>query len=174
MAAFAQWDGFYVIIGSAAGALIGLQFVVMTLIAARPPSTPEVGHAFSTPTVTHFVSVLLISALAHVPWPNIIVAACIFGVLGICGTGYMLVVMRRMRRQTAYRPDLEDWAFHAGLPLIAYVALAVAGYVCLSSAAGAMFGMGAAVLVLLFCGIHNAWDATAFQVFVRNRPRHDA
>jgi hypothetical protein len=33
---FAEWDSFYVIVGSAAGALIGLQFVVLTLIAERP------------------------------------------------------------------------------------------------------------------------------------------
>ena len=31
----AEWDSFYVILGSAAGALIGLQFVAMTLIAQR-------------------------------------------------------------------------------------------------------------------------------------------
>ncbi len=32
-----HWESFYVIVGSAVGALIGLQFVVMTLIAERPP-----------------------------------------------------------------------------------------------------------------------------------------
>jgi hypothetical protein len=37
MSEFTEWDSFYVIVGSAAGALIGLQFVVMTLIAERPP-----------------------------------------------------------------------------------------------------------------------------------------
>ncbi len=36
MTELAQWDGFYVIVGSAAGALIGLQFVVLTLIADSP------------------------------------------------------------------------------------------------------------------------------------------
>ena len=36
MAELGAWDSFYVIVGSAAGALIGLQFVVMTLVAARP------------------------------------------------------------------------------------------------------------------------------------------
>jgi len=30
------WQNFYVIVGSSAGALIGLQFVVMTLIANMP------------------------------------------------------------------------------------------------------------------------------------------
>jgi len=36
MSEFGKWDSFYVIAGSAAGALIGLQFVVMALIAVRP------------------------------------------------------------------------------------------------------------------------------------------
>ena len=30
------WENFYVIVGSSAGALIGLQFVVIMLIAAKP------------------------------------------------------------------------------------------------------------------------------------------
>jgi VIT1/CCC1 family predicted Fe2+/Mn2+ transporter len=30
----------------------------------------------------------------------------------------------------------------------------------------ALFGMGAAVLLLLFVGIHNAWDAVAYHVLV--------
>src|SRR5262249_15027400 len=44
-----EWDSFYVIVGSAAGALIGLQFVVITLIAERPPlRAAEAGPAFAT------------------------------------------------------------------------------------------------------------------------------
>jgi hypothetical protein len=50
MPELAAWDSFYVIVGSAAGALIGLQFVVMTLIAERPSiRTAEAGAAFATP-----------------------------------------------------------------------------------------------------------------------------
>ena len=36
MTPFAGWENFYVIVGSSAGALIGLQFVVITLIADMP------------------------------------------------------------------------------------------------------------------------------------------
>jgi hypothetical protein len=32
-----EWESVYLIVWAAAGALIGLQFVVMTLIAERPP-----------------------------------------------------------------------------------------------------------------------------------------
>ena len=44
MPLFSQWDSFYLIVGGAAGALIGLQFVVLTLIAnsAERPQ-PEAG-----------------------------------------------------------------------------------------------------------------------------------
>ena len=49
MPEFNEWDSFYVIVGGAAGALIGLQFVVMTLIAERPPlRAAEAGGAFGT------------------------------------------------------------------------------------------------------------------------------
>jgi hypothetical protein len=51
------WENFYVIVGSSAGALIGLQFVVITLIAAKPISRvdAQAGSAFATPSVVHFV-----------------------------------------------------------------------------------------------------------------------
>jgi hypothetical protein len=56
MSELAHWDSFYVIVGSAAGALIGLQFVVLTLIAERPAvRAPEAGATFSTPTIVHSV-----------------------------------------------------------------------------------------------------------------------
>ena len=56
MPQFAGWENFYVIVGSSAGALIGLQFVVITLIADRTNSKvdPQAGSAFATPSVIHF------------------------------------------------------------------------------------------------------------------------
>jgi hypothetical protein len=58
------WENFYVIVGSSAGALIGLQFVVITLIADMPiaRSDAQAGGAFATPSVVHFGVVLLLSA----------------------------------------------------------------------------------------------------------------
>ena len=66
-----KWNSFYVIVGPAAGALIGLQFVVLTLIAGTPPlRAPEAGAAFATPTIVYFSTDLLVSALQRVPWPR--------------------------------------------------------------------------------------------------------
>src|SRR6476469_8724421 len=66
---FAEWYSFYLIVGGAAGALIGLQFVVMTLIASRGETNApaDAGKAFSTPTVVHFTTVLFIAALVRAP-----------------------------------------------------------------------------------------------------------
>jgi hypothetical protein len=166
MSELAAWDSFYVIVGSAAGALIGLQFVVMTLVAARrPQGAAEAGAAFATPTIIHFSTALLLSALSRVPWRSIIPAAALWGLIGFCGVSYALVVARRMRRQTVYQPEFEDWLFHALLPLAAYAMLALSAVAAPSHTRDALFGVGAAALVLLFVGIHNAWDSTAYHVF---------
>jgi hypothetical protein len=54
----------YVIVGSSAGALIGLQFVVTTLVAENPLARSEaLGKALATPTIVHFAIVLLLSAI---------------------------------------------------------------------------------------------------------------
>src|SRR5947209_12962688 len=101
MSELAQWDSFYVIVGSAAGALIGLQFVVMTLLAERPSPTlraAEAGAAFGTPTVVHFSVVLLLSAVLRAPWQSAVPAAAVCGIAGLWGAGYSAFVIRHMRR----------------------------------------------------------------------------
>jgi hypothetical protein len=168
MTELAEWDSFYVIVGSAAGALIGLQFVVMTLIANRPPPrSAEAGRAFSTPTIIHFSTVLLLSALARVPWPGVVPVANFWAFIGLAGAAYTGIVAGRMRRQSDYKPDFEDYLFHIVLPLAAYVLLAISAIVCLAHLREALFGIGAAALLLLFTAIHNAWDATAWHVFAK-------
>src|SRR5438132_13571032 len=58
MSELTDWNSFYVIVGSSAGALIGLQFVVIALIAETPDARADAqaGAAFSTPSVGAFRS----------------------------------------------------------------------------------------------------------------------
>ena len=164
------WDSFYVIVGSASGGLVGLQFVVMTLIAEKPPvGASEAGPAFATPTVIHFSSVLLLAAMLRAPWGAVLPAVIPCGLLGVAGTIYSLIVAWRMRAQSFYRPVFEDWSFHVLLPLAAYAMLAVGAVAAPLHERGALFGVGAAALLLLFCGIHNAWDTVAYYVFVQRK-----
>ncbi len=167
MLELAEWDSFYVIVASSAGALIGLQFVVMTLIAEKPVDGAQgAGAAFATPTIVHFCAALLVSALMRVPWPAMSCLAVSWGAIGISGLIYAVVVVRRMKTQSAYRPELEDWIFHIHLPAVSYALLATAAFLASAHALAALFAVAGSALLLLFIGIHNAWDAVAYHVFV--------
>ena len=169
------WENFYVIVGSSAGALIGLQFVVITLIADMPiaRSDAQAGGAFTTPSVVHFGVVLFLSAIVSAPWSGLAAIAALWGLVGVCGILYSIVVARRLRVQTAYKPVFEDRLFHVLLPLAAYVALAVSACAAHAHARPALFLVAAAALLLLFIGIHNAWDAVTYHVFVRKREQRE-
>jgi hypothetical protein len=174
MAELARWDSFYDIVGSAAGALIGLQFVVMTLIATRPSRGPAAGAAFATPTIVHFSVVLLLAALLRAPWDSIAAVSLACGVTGFGGMAYALVTARRMGAQSVYKPDAEDWLFHAVLPFVAYATLAASAFAALSHMHDAMFAIAGATLALLFTGIHNAWDSTTYHVLMNSQKPQDS
>src|SRR6266581_1663714 len=159
------WESFYVIVGSSGAGLTGLMFVVITLAAdSTVPRTPETLNAYGTPNVIHFVAVLLIAAVLSAPWQRFKDPAHVVGATALAGVVYVLIVLRRMRRQSGYKPVLEDWVWHQILPLIAYVTLFVGAAGLSHEQAWALFAIGAAALLLLFVGIHNAWDTVAYVV----------
>src|SRR5438105_2804774 len=152
------WENFYVIVGSSAGALTGLQFVVMALIPDSPTQAGEHEiNTFGTPTVVHFCIVLFISAILSVPWPRWTEVATLMWVTGALGIVYTMIVIRRSRRTTLYKPVLEDWIWHTVLPLVAYVAMVISAGLLLFSLTRGLFGIAGSVLLLLFIGIHQAW-----------------
>lgn len=79
----------------------------------------------------------------------------------------MVIVIRRVRAQTEYKPELEDWLFHVLLPFAAYAILAASGLAAHTHMNEALFGVAAAALLLLFDGIHNAWDSVAYHIFAK-------
>jgi hypothetical protein len=167
MPELAKWDSFYVILGSAAGTLIGLQFVVMTLLAQRPPKGgQDAAAAFATPTIVHFTTVLFLAAILRAPWPTTESIAVVWGLVGTCGFLYTVLVTWRMRRQSAYEPVWEDWLFHSLLPGLAYLLLLVFATGAITHPGLVLFGVAVSVLMLLFVGIHNAWDAVSYHVLV--------
>ena len=172
MTALTGWQNFYVIVGSSAGALIGLQFVVIALIADMPVvrGQAQAGEAFATPTIVHFGAALLLSAILSAPWHGDTSAAVCWGLLGLSGILYEILVTRRMRAQTVYMPVFEDWLFHVLLPVLAYGILAGSAFAARSNIGQALFGVAVSALLLLFIGIHNAWDTVTYHVFVQRSP----
>src|SRR5689334_250500 len=112
----AGWQGFYVITGTAAAALTGLQFVVITLVAQRGLGSTEGNRACGTPTIVHVCAVVFVAALLTAPWPSLGGVALILGLCGVAGLVYAAIILRIARRQTSYTPVLEDWIWHLILP----------------------------------------------------------
>ena len=165
---FAAWESFYVIIGSSGAALTGLQFVVIALSAeGRATRTAQSVGAFGTPTVVHFCAVLLIAGILSMPWHAVSSAALALGLCGAAGIVYALIVVRRASRQTGYAPVLEDWLWHCGFPFVAYAALLVASLTLQRDLPHSLFVIAAIALLLLFIGIHNAWDAATYVAMQR-------
>jgi uncharacterized membrane protein len=159
----AAWESFYVIVGSSGAALTGLQFVVIALIAeSRRRSTFREIDAFGTPTIVHFCAVLLIAAILSAPWLALSSVSLALGGCGLVGVIYGVVVVRRARAQTHYKPVWEDWLWHAVFPLVAYLLLFVSALLLRSYAQKTLFVVGAVALLLLFIGIHNAWDTVTY------------
>jgi len=167
-ALLSQWETFYFLVGSSGAALTGLMFVVITLVAdTNLPRTPETLNAFGTPNVIHFVAVFVLSAILTVPWHQLANPAHVIGFSAIAGVIYVLIVLRRMRRQSGYKPVLEDWIWHLVMPLAAYAMLFVGAAGLSHDQTWSLFLIGAAVLLLLFIGIHNAWDTVTYMVMNR-------
>lgn len=167
--ALAAWQSFYVIVGSSAGALTGLQFVVVALVANLEDTSPfaRTASTFATPTIVHFSAVLLIAGMLSAPWPAIGAPMLLVALSGIVGFIYSTVVGRRAHRVQDYTPVTEDWIFHVLLPAVAYLTLAIGAAVSRAHIARALFAVAGAMMLLLVVGIHNAWDSVTYIVSVR-------
>lgn len=165
-----DWETFFFLIGSSGAALTGLQFVVIALVAEskRRATTREV-EALTTPTIVHFGAVLLFSAILSAPWQGLTRVAIAIGACGLAGLIYILIIVRRVRRLTTYEPVFEDWLWHMILPFIAYSSLLLAAVLLPNHARQVLFLIGATMLMLLFIGIHNAWDTVTY-IIVADSP----
>jgi hypothetical protein len=167
------WESFYVIVGSSAGALTGLQFVVIVLGAEMNMLSEPASRAFSSPTIVHFCAVLLISAILSAPWQALLSVALAIGACGGVGVIYALMVIRHTRRQKVYVPVFSDWVWHVGLPLLAYGLLLASSLMLQRNPSGSLIVIGATALLLLFIGIHNAWDAVTYIALQAKSGRRD-
>lgn len=161
----AGWENFYVIVGSSGAALVGLQFVVLTLVAERRPKTSTgTIRAFGTPTVVHFAGASVIASVMSAPWPSLKSTSIAIAICGLIGLGYAAVVINHARLQKEYEPVGEDWLWYVILPCVIYAALTVAALLIHTSTQIALFLIAAAALGLLLLGIRNAWDTVTYIV----------
>ena len=158
-----RWETFFFMVGSSGAALTGLVFVVITLAnETRGPDGERALAAFATPNVVHFCAVLLIAAIVCVPWTHLLAPSVLFGAAGLFGVFYVFVVTRRTNRQTAYQPVFEDILWHIIFPFAAYLSLLAGAVFLRDRQAESMYAIAGSALLLLFTGIHNAWDSVVY------------
>jgi hypothetical protein len=176
-----DWQSFYVLVGSSAAALTGLTFVVITISAERGDIAGSASarltglRVFITPTAVHFCTALWLSALMSIPGQTAAVLEALLAATGLGGLIYCATLLRPMfARSFGYKPFVSDWIWNAVLPVIAYAALAAAGFLLPEQAAISLYLTGGMVLLLLFIGIHNAWDVVVWMTTERHahRERH--
>ena len=173
-----DWQSFYALVGSSAAALTGLTFVVITLSSERDDSAGSASsrltglRVFIAPTAVHFGSALWLSALMCIPGQTAVALAVLLAATGLAGLIYCTTLLSRMfARSFGYKPFLTDWIWSALLPVAAYLALAVTGLMLPHQPESSLYAVGGAVLLLLFIGIHNAWDVVVWITTERHARR---
>jgi hypothetical protein len=162
------WANFYVVTGSSAAALTGLTFVVIALMADASRVNPHGLRAFVTPTIVHFSSVLGLAAFMCVPRQTLLSAVLGFGGAGMAGLIYVGVITSRIRYNLGdYLPVGEDWIWNVILPTIAYGGLVAMSVVIWRRSDPELYGVAGASMLLLFIGIHNAWDIAVWMTLKR-------
>jgi len=170
----ASWQNFCVIVGAAAGSLTGLQFVVITLVAqARAASSLTAMRAFGTPTVVHFCTALLISALMSAPWQSPASLGICLGIGGLLGIVYSLSIFWHAG-QSPYRPEISDWIWYTALPLVAHLVLAAAAVLLWWNPKASLCIIAADSLAFLLLGIHNSWDTVTYVALNHTRETKQA
>lgn len=172
-----EWANFYVIIGTTAGALTGLTFVVITISGDPGRSVDSAAtrltglRAFITPTAVHFGSALWISALLCIPRHTALTAAICIGAVSVAGIAYTVRVLELIAAMRAdYHPFVADWIWNLVLPALAYLSLLAGAFLVTPYPAQALDIVAIATLLLLTIGIHNAWDVVVW--FTTERHAH--
>jgi hypothetical protein len=164
---FRAWENFYVITGSSSAALTGLVFIVVTLSADRrrlsdTATRSEGTSIFSSPTVVHFCAAFFTAGVFSAPWHALVIPGALIGIMGVFGVAYSANTGVRAHRLTSYQADASDWIWFIILPLLAYIIVALSGFALALIPTTAAFALAGANLLLIFIGIHNAWDVVTY------------
>jgi hypothetical protein len=165
-AALQGWQNFYMLAGTAAATLTGLMFVAVTFGSSLVTrETAATTRAFLDPTYAHFVQVLLTACLMTVPTLG---PEFLGGMLIVVG-GFRLTrlhwVFGHYRDAQRRHGDIElsDWVMSIAVPLVCHASLLAIGAGFLRHNAAAPTALAAVTLVLIYIGIHGAWELSVWR-----------
>ncbi len=164
--ALAHWHEFFILLGTAAGTLVGLLFVAATIgsgVFSFDRRAPL--RVFLSATVVHFSSVLAVSLVMLLPLASWLLLGAIVLACGLVGLGYSGLALRdAIRDGLIANIDWEDRTWYGVLPFVAYIAEVTAGVLLTSGVAAGCAMVAGCMGLLLMVGIHNAWDITVWTV----------
>lgn len=157
------WRDFYVMIGTASGAIVGATFVVASLASGMKERTLGI-RGFVSPTAVHLGSVLIGSAIMAVPAITAIEIALLLGLGGFAGAIYGIVVATRI---WSLNLDIADRVFYVCLPIVAYAMMLGAAIMLVLQIDSPLHVLAASLVLLLIAGMRNAWDMASFMILRR-------
>lgn len=168
-----DWSDFYLVVGGAAAVLIGLIFVVVTLMHDRSRSAVLYGSKlYMGPIVLHMCFVLVMSAAALSPGVGHRAFAIITAAIAVWGAvrGVMSVVgLVRLQRIGEDEVHWTDTWYYGAVPLLLYLLLAVVAVAFWTGAGWARYGVAAVIVGLLLLSIRDEYDLVTWLA-----PRRDA
>ena len=157
---FEHWGEFYLMAGSAAAVLIGLIFVVVSLLQDRSRSSVLTGSQLYMGPIVLMVSFgLVLSAAALTPRMDARHFALIAGVIALWGIAravWSLIGIGRLEGE--HKAHWTDPWFYAILPLALYFVLVLVAGGLWRGSEWAPFGVAGTVVAMLLLAIRNEWD----------------
>lgn len=168
---FEGWGEFFLMAGGAAAVLIGLIFVVISLMQDRSRSSVLMGSKlYMGPIVLGVSFVLVLSAAALTPGITPCEFGAVTGAVALWGLARSLISTVGIGKLTEVH--WTDVWFYGVIPSLIYVALgAVALAFCLDWQ-WAHNGLAVAITALLLLAIRNEWDLITW-IAPRNEPMPD-
>jgi hypothetical protein len=152
------WHDFYVLVGTGASALTGLLFVIVSLgphVAERQKLKGV--RAYVSPVATHFVYVLVVSAVMLAPELPVPFLGALLAAAGVGG----IVYSAWTRAHELWRKSelsILDWIWFIALPYGCFTLLLLSGIGMYVDSPRALYGVGSFAVLMIVVGIRNAWD----------------
>jgi hypothetical protein len=155
-----KWHDFFLILGAAAGTLIGSMFVVVSIASGMIKGGELTSRIFVTPTIIHLAFVLLSCAFTLVPSLDRFTFAAGAGAAGIVFLAYAGRNVFHIERRRAV--EWSDHLWYGICPLVAYIVVIVGAVLVLKEKPGGVETIAVALGLLVASGIRNAWDLILF------------
>jgi hypothetical protein len=172
---FPGWQTFFQTTAEAAATLTGLVFVVVTLSAGRQSSTANSNGArlFTSPTVFHLTSVLVISALALTPASQSVqLCGVITAAMALWAFGFLIytgVLLRAILSLETHSHWSDLWCYGVA-PALAYLWMTGAAVTAFLRIPYGPYAVALGMIGLLLICIRNAWDLATWLAPRRETP----